>query len=82
MPFFSRIGLGGICLRVCSACSTAPNFSTLGPILSKSASKSSSEVGDFCHGDRVSARACVLQRKTERPVQFEITPPAREAAEA
>jgi integrase len=39
-------------------------------------------VRDVCHGDRVAARASVLQRKTQRPVQFEITPAAREAAEA
>src|SRR5882762_5715398 len=41
-----------------------------------------SKVRDICHGDRVAARACVLQHKAQRPVQFEITPPAREAAEA
>jgi len=31
-------------------------------------------VRDVCHGDRVAARAIVLQQKTQRPVQFEITP--------
>jgi integrase len=36
-------------------------------------------VRDVCHGDRVAARAMVLRQKTQRPVQFEITPPAREA---
>ena len=40
------------------------------------------QVRDICHGDRVAARACVMQRKTHRPVQFEITAPAREAVEA
>ena len=30
-------------------------------------------VRDVCHGDRVAARAMVLQQKTQRPVQFEIT---------
>jgi len=40
------------------------------------------QVRDICHGDRVAARACVLQRKTHRPVQFEITAPARGAVEA
>ena len=39
-------------------------------------------VRDVCHGDRVAARAIVLQRKTQRPVQFEITPSTREAVEA
>jgi integrase len=39
-------------------------------------------VRDVCHGDRVAARAIVLQQKTQRPVQFEITPPTREAIEA
>jgi hypothetical protein len=35
------------------------------------------QVRDICHGDRLAARACVLRRKTQRPVRFEITPPAR-----
>jgi site-specific recombinase XerC len=39
-------------------------------------------VRDVCQGDRVSARAIVMQRKTQRPVQFEITPTTREALEA
>ena len=39
-------------------------------------------VRDIVHGDRVASRAIVLQKKTGRPVQFEITAPAREAAEA
>jgi len=38
-------------------------------------------VRDVCHGDRVAARAVVLQQKTQRPVQFEIMPPTREALE-
>ena len=36
-------------------------------------------VRDICHGDRVSTRAIVIQQKTSQPVQFEITPPTREA---
>ena len=39
-------------------------------------------VKDVCHGDRVSTRAIVLQKKTSLPVQFEITPPTREAVDA
>ena len=39
-------------------------------------------VRDICQGDRVSARAIVMQRKTHRPVQFEITPATREAVDA
>jgi len=39
-------------------------------------------VGDVCHGDRVAARAIVLQQKTQRPVQFEITPPTKEVLTA
>ena len=39
-------------------------------------------VRDVCHGDRVSSRAMVLQQKTQRPVQFEITLATREAVEA
>ena len=38
-------------------------------------------VRDVCHGDRVAGRAVVMQHKTQRPVQFEITPPTREAVE-
>jgi len=36
---------------------------------------------DVCHGDRVASRAIVVQRKTGRPVQFEITPATRESTQ-
>ena len=36
-------------------------------------------VRDICHGDQVATRAIVMQQKTSQPVQFEITPPTREA---
>jgi len=39
------------------------------------------KVRDICHGDQVAARAMVMQHKTERPVQFEITPATREAVQ-
>ena len=39
-------------------------------------------VRDVCHGDRVAPRAIILQKKTQRPVQFEITPPTRDAVQA
>ena len=39
-------------------------------------------VRDICHGDRTAARATVLQRKTSRPVQFEITEQSRIAIAA
>ena len=39
-------------------------------------------VRDFCHGEQVAARAIVMQQKTQRPVQFEITPPTRDALQA
>ena len=39
------------------------------------------KVRDICHGDQVASRAIVMQQKTQRPVQFEITPPTREAAQ-
>ena len=32
------------------------------------------KVRDICHGDQVASRAVVMQHKTQRPVQFEITP--------
>ena len=38
-------------------------------------------VRDVCHGDRVASRATVMQQKTQRPVQFEISPATREAVE-
>src|ERR1022692_4830393 len=34
-------------------------------------------VRDVAHGDRIAARAIVMQSKTQRPVQFEITEPTR-----
>lgn len=37
------------------------------------------KVRDVCHGDQVATRAIVLQHKTQRPVQFEITSATREA---
>ncbi len=39
-------------------------------------------VGDVAQGNRVSARTMVLQRKTQRPVQFELTEQTREAVAA
>jgi len=36
-------------------------------------------VRDICHGSDVAPRATVMQQKTKRPVQFEITPATREA---
>src|SRR5262249_37872731 len=35
------------------------------------------KVRDVCHGDTVASRATVVQQKTQRPVQFEITAPRR-----
>ena len=39
-------------------------------------------VGDLAQGSRVAARAMVLQRKTQRPVQFELSEQTREAVAA
>jgi site-specific recombinase XerC len=39
------------------------------------------KVRDVCHGDQVAARAVVMQNKTQRPVQFEITLAARDAVQ-
>ena len=39
-------------------------------------------VRDVCHGDGVASRATVLQQKTQRPVQFEISPATRDVVEA
>ena len=36
------------------------------------------KVRDVCHGDQIANRAIVMQQKTQRPVQFEITQPTRE----
>jgi len=36
-------------------------------------------VRDIAHGDRIAARAIVMQQKTQRPVQFEITEPTRKS---
>lgn len=40
------------------------------------------KVRDVCHGDQVASRAVVMQHKTPRPVQFEITQAARDALQA
>lgn len=37
------------------------------------------KIRDVCHGDQVASRAVVMQHKTQRPVQFEITAATREA---
>jgi integrase len=39
------------------------------------------KVRDVCHGDQMAARAIVMQQKTQRPVQFEITLATREAVQ-
>lgn len=39
-------------------------------------------VRDVCHGDQVATRAIVMQHKTQRPVQFEITQASRDALQA
>jgi hypothetical protein len=39
-------------------------------------------VPDVCHGDGVAGRSTVLQQKTQRPVQFEISPGTQEAVQA
>jgi len=36
-------------------------------------------VRDIAHGDRIAACAIIMQQKTQRPVQFEITEPTRKA---
>ena len=38
-------------------------------------------VRDISHGERIAARALVVQQKTSRPVQFEITESTRSALE-
>jgi integrase len=40
------------------------------------------QVRDIAHGDRTAARAIVIQKKTSRPVQFEITEQTRSALAA
>lgn len=40
------------------------------------------QVRDIASGGRAAARASVIQQKTGRPVQFELTPPTREAVGA
>ncbi len=40
------------------------------------------KVRDVCHGDQMATRAVVMQHKTQRPVQYEITQTARDALQA
>jgi site-specific recombinase XerC len=37
------------------------------------------KVRNVCHGDQVASRAIVMQHKTQRPVQFDITATTRDA---
>ena len=39
-------------------------------------------VRDITHGNQILARAMIMQRKTQRPVQFELTDPTRSAVAA
>jgi integrase len=39
-------------------------------------------VCDVCHGEHVASRATIMQQKTQRPVQFEITEQTRESVAA
>src|SRR5664280_1865847 len=39
------------------------------------------KVRDICHGDQLATRAVVMQHKTQRPVQFEITVVTRDAVQ-
>ena len=39
-------------------------------------------VRDVCHGDQMASRAIVMQHKTQRPVQFEITATTRDTLQA
>ena len=39
------------------------------------------KVRDICHGEQVASRAVIMQHKTQRPVQFEITPATRDAVQ-
>ncbi len=39
-------------------------------------------VRDVCHGDQMASRAIVMQHKTQRPVQVEITQSTRDALQA
>ncbi len=40
------------------------------------------KVRDVCHGDQLATRATVMQHKTQRPVQFEITQVTRDTLQA
>jgi integrase len=40
------------------------------------------KVADVAQGGRVKSRACIIQRKTQQPVQFEITSQTRESLES
>ena len=40
------------------------------------------KVADVAQGGRVKSRACIIQRKTQKPVQFEITSQTRESLES
>jgi integrase len=39
-------------------------------------------VRDVCHGEHIASRSTIMQQKTQRPVQFEITEQTRDSVEA
>lgn len=78
----NRIALGPSHPRVVS---NALRRSSIAPQAARRASSSSfarNYAFVTCHGERVASRAMVLQQKTQRPVQFEITPSTPGAVEA
>src|SRR5260370_30465260 len=39
------------------------------------------KVRDICHGEHIASRATIMQQKTHRPVQFEITEQTRDSVD-
>ncbi len=51
----------------------------MGKVVGQKAPLKLKDIWSIPHGDRIAARAIVLQQKTQRPVQFEITEATRKA---
>ncbi len=68
--------------RTRTKCATSPCSTSRSTANSEGCDLVSLRVRDVTHGNQVLSRAMVVQRKTQRPVQFELTEPTRTAVAA
>jgi hypothetical protein len=69
-------------LQIASRCRELPLFNLAVDSKLRACDLVQLRVCDVCHGQSMASRALILQQKTQRPVQFEITEPTRDAVSA